>query len=71
MLHPAKEGPTSLLLAWAEWQQGLVSTPEKDNQKATGFFAWILQLYCEVCVVNLGKIIICMLLRKSKIVSLF
>lgn len=71
VLHPAKGGPTSLLLAWAEWWQGLVSTPEQDNHKATGFLAWVLQQYCEVCVGILGKNIICMLLRKSKIVSLF
>lgn len=71
MLCPTKGRPTSQLLAWAEWQHELVSTSEQDNQKATGFLAWILQQYCEVCVDILGKIIICMLLRNGKIVSLF
>lgn len=71
MFHSAEGRPTSLLLAWAEWQQGLVSTPGQDNQKATGFPAWILQQFCEVCGDSLGKINICMLLRKSKKVLLF
>lgn len=72
VFHPAKGGSTSLL-AWAEWPTQQNRITRRPQVSLPVFYSSIVPTvqYCEVCVDILGKIIICMLLRKSKIVSLF